>query len=95
MRIIFHSFPYNDAIDKAGLHNLYNRRESLSCKLFNVIVSDEDHELAELCYHLRQALPRDYEKREPLKFPVYIVQYVQIALKTHSSCITRRNIVTS
>ena len=48
MRIIFPSSSYTDAIHKAGLHTLYNRQESSSCRLPNAIVSSENHKLAKL-----------------------------------------------
>ena len=54
MHVIFPSLSYTDAIDKAGLHTLYNRLESLPCKLFNDIVSDENHKLAEFLPLLRK-----------------------------------------
>ena len=87
-------FPlFNMAIEKAGLHTLYNRRESLTYKLFNDIVSDKDHKLAELLPPRTNSTTarHDYVKGELLKFHAY----VQTALKTHLSCITRRTIVNS
>ena len=39
---------YNDALINAGISTLENRRENLSCKLFDHIVSKDDHKLIKL-----------------------------------------------
>ena len=48
MQIIFPSLSYCGAMDKAGIPTLSGRRESLSIKLFEDIVSNEHHKLANL-----------------------------------------------
>ena len=48
MRIIFPSLSYCEAMDKAGIPTLSERRESLSIKLFEDIVGNEHHKLANL-----------------------------------------------
>ena len=48
MRIIFPCLSYCEAIDKAEIPTLSERRESLSIKLFKDIVSIEQHKLANL-----------------------------------------------
>ena len=45
MRVIFPSLPYCEAIGKAEIPTLSERRESLSIKLFKDIVSNEHHKL--------------------------------------------------
>ena len=46
MRIIFPNLSYCEALNKAGIPTLSERRESLSIKLFEDIVSNEHHKLA-------------------------------------------------
>ena len=61
MRIIFPGISYSSALAESGLLSLYERREFLSNKLFNVIVISSKHKLKSLlppkssCYteHLR------------------------------------------
>ena len=48
MRIIFPSLSYCEAMDKAGIPTLSERRESLSIKLLEDIVGNEHHKLANL-----------------------------------------------
>ena len=48
LRIIFPSLSYCEAIDKAGIPTLSERREISSIKLFNDIVSNEHPKLASL-----------------------------------------------
>ena len=48
MEIIFPSSSYCDAMDKAGIPTLSERRESLFVKLFKGVVSNEHHKLAYL-----------------------------------------------
>jgi hypothetical protein len=48
MRIIYPDVIYNDALINAGISTLENRREYLSCKHFDNIVSNDDHKLAQL-----------------------------------------------
>ena len=55
MRIIFRGLSYSASIKKAGILSLLDRRESLSVKLFNDIVSKEDHKLASYNQLLRSA----------------------------------------
>ena len=51
MQIIFPSLSYCEAMDKAGIPTLSERRESLSIKLFEDIVSNEHHKRL-ICYLL-------------------------------------------
>ena len=46
MRVIFPSLSYCEAIGKAEIPTLSERRESLSIELFKDIVSNEHHKLA-------------------------------------------------
>lgn len=69
MRIILPNLSYTDAIEKAGLHTLYSRRESLSCKLFNDIVSNEDHKLAELLPPRTSSTTARLRKRRTFEIP--------------------------
>ena len=48
MRIIFPSLSYCEKTDKAGIPTLSERRELLSVKLFEDIVSNEHHKIANL-----------------------------------------------
>ena len=48
LRIIFLSLSNCEAIDKAGIPTLSERRETLSIKFFNDIVSNEHHKLPNL-----------------------------------------------
>ena len=83
MRIIFPSLSYTDTIDE----NPYLTSFSTT------LGSDKDHKLAELLPPRTNSTTarHDYVKGELLKFHAY----VQTALKTHLSCITRRTIVNS
>ncbi len=48
LRIIFPSVPYDEALNIAGLQQLNVRRQRLTDKLFNEIVSNDSHRLHSL-----------------------------------------------
>ena len=48
MRIFFPNLSYCEALNKAGIRTLSERRESLSIKLFEDIANNEHHKLANL-----------------------------------------------
>ena len=48
LQIIFPSLSYCEAIDKSGIPTLSERRKTLYIKLFNDIVSNDHHKLANL-----------------------------------------------
>lgn len=48
MRIVFPDLKYREALVKAGILTISSRREILSAQLFNDIINDKDHKLAEL-----------------------------------------------
>lgn len=45
LRIIYPALSYSEALIEAGIDTLFDRREFLTCKLFNDIVNDIDHKL--------------------------------------------------
>ena len=48
MRIIFPFMPYKVALATAGLPSMYERRETITAKLFNDVISNPDHKLHSL-----------------------------------------------
>ena len=48
MRIIFPFMPYKVALGTAGLPSMYERRETVTAKLFNDVISNPDHKLHSL-----------------------------------------------
>ena len=48
MRIVFPDLKYREALTKVDITTLYSRRELLSKKLFNGIVNNKNHKVAEL-----------------------------------------------
>ena len=48
MRIIFPFMPYKEALATAGLPSMYERRETITAKLFNHVISNPDHKLHSL-----------------------------------------------
>ena len=71
MRIIFPSLSYCEALDKAGIVTLSERRESLSIILFEDIVSNEHHKLANLLPPMASSHARCLRIRD-----VLILQFV-------------------
>ena len=47
-RIIFPFMPYKVALATAGLPSMYERRETITAKLFNDVISSPDHKLHSL-----------------------------------------------
>ena len=70
MRIIFPSLSYCEAMDKAGIPTLSERRESLSIKLLNEIVSNKHHKLANLLPPMVSSHFRRLRNRRLFKTPV-------------------------
>ena len=71
MRIIFPGLSYSEAIKKAGIFlSLLDRRDSLSVKLFNDIVSKEDHKLASLLHHMVSSYARRLRDKRCFDIPV-------------------------
>ena len=60
IRIIFPSLSYCEAIDKAEILTLSERRESFSIKLFKDIVSNEHHKLANLLPSMASSHARQF-----------------------------------
>lgn len=48
LRIIYPWMPYTDSIEESGLSRLSERRQLLTCKLFNEITQDQSHKLRSL-----------------------------------------------
>ena len=48
MRIIFPFMPYKVALATAGLSSMYERRETITAKLFNDVISNPNHKLHSL-----------------------------------------------
>ena len=48
MRIIFPFMPYKVALANAGLPSMYERRETITAKLFNDVISNPNHKLHSL-----------------------------------------------
>ena len=70
MRIIFLSLSYYEAIDKAEIPTLSERRESLSIKLFKDIVSNEHHKLANLLPSMASSHARCLKNKRHFNTPV-------------------------
>ena len=68
MRIIYPDMTYNDALINAGISTLQNRREKLSCKLFDNIVSMDDHKLIKLLPP--RTANRDLHKDRTFEVPI-------------------------
>ena len=66
MRTIYPDMTYNDA----GISTLENRRENLSCKLFDNIVSKDDHKLIKLLPS--RTANRDLRKDRTFEVPISI-----------------------
>jgi hypothetical protein len=48
LRIIYPWMPYTDSLEESGLPRLFERRQLLTCKLFNEITRDQSHNLRSL-----------------------------------------------
>ena len=70
MRIIFPILSYCKVIDKAGIPTLSKRRELLSVKLFEYIVSNEHHKLANLVPSMASSHTRRLRDKRPFNTPV-------------------------
>ena len=70
MRIIFPILSYCEALDKAGIVTLSERRESLSIKLFEDIVSNEHHKLANLLPPMASSHARRLRNKKRFNTPV-------------------------
>ena len=70
MRIIFPSLSYCEAMDKAGIPTLSERRESLSIKLFEDIVGNEHHKLANLLTPMASSHARRLRNKRRFNTPV-------------------------
>ena len=70
LRIIFPSLSYCEAIGKAGIPTLSERRETLSIKLFNDIVSKEHHKLANLLPPMASSHARHLRNKRHFNTPV-------------------------
>ena len=68
MRTICPDMTYNDALINAGISTLENRRENLNCKLFDNIVSKDDHKLIKLL--LSRTANRDLRKDRNFEVPI-------------------------
>ena len=72
MRIIFPSLSCCETMDKAGIPtlSLSERRESLSIKLFEDIISNEHHKLANLLPPMAYSHPRRLRNKRRFNTPV-------------------------
>ena len=70
LRIICPSLSYCEAIDKAVIPTLSERRETLSIKLFNDIVSNEHHKLANLLPPMASYYARRLRNKRRFNTPV-------------------------
>ena len=70
MRIIFPNLSYCEALNKAGIPTLSERRESLSIKLFEDIVSNEHHKLANLLPQMSSSYARRLRNKRRFNTPV-------------------------
>ena len=70
MRIISPSLSYCEAVDKAEIPTLSERRESLSIKLFKDIVSNEHHKLANLLPSMASSHARRLSNNRRYNTPV-------------------------
>ena len=70
MQIIFPSLSYCEAMDKAGIPTLSERRESLSMKLFKDIVSNEHHKLPNLLPPMASSHARHLRNKRHFNTPV-------------------------
>ena len=70
MRIIFTSLSYCEAMDKAGIPTLSERRESLSIKLLEDIVGNEHHKLANLLPPMASSHARRLRNKRRFNTPV-------------------------
>ena len=70
LRKIFPSLSYCEAIDKAGIPTLSERRETLSIKLFNHIVRNEHHKLANLLPPMASSHARRLKNKRRFNTPV-------------------------
>ena len=62
--------PYCEALNKAGIPTLSERRESLSIKLFEDIVSNEHHKLANLLPQMSSSYARRLRNKRRFNTPV-------------------------
>ena len=70
MRIIFPNLSYCEALNKAGIPTLSERRDSLSIKLFEDIVSNEHHKLANLLPQMSSSYARRLRNKRRFNTPV-------------------------
>ena len=70
MRIIFPNLSYCEALNKAGIPTLSERRESLSIKLFEDIVSNEHHKLANLLPQMSSSYARRLRNKRRFNTPI-------------------------
>ena len=70
LQIIFPSLSYCEAIDKAGIPTLSERLKTLSIKLFNDIVSNEHHKLANLLPPMASSHARGLRNKRRFNTPV-------------------------
>ena len=68
MRIIYPDVTYNDALINAGISTIENRREHLSCKRFDNIVSKDDHKLTKVLPS--RTANRDLRKERTFDLPI-------------------------
>ena len=70
IRIIFPNLSYCEALNKAGIPTLSERRESLSTKLFEDIVGNEHHKLANLLPQMSSSYARRLRNKRRFNTPV-------------------------
>ena len=70
MRIIFPSLSYCEAMDKAGIPTLSERRELLSIRLFKDIVSNKHDKLANLLPPMASSHARRLRNKRRFNTPV-------------------------